>query len=132
MTFPQRRLLGWSILLACAIAGGAWLMRIDYAKKISTDVLDLVPASERDPEITVVRELASETEARTMLFVLTTSGGAPAPLPAAQHFVAELTRAGAFAQAVALADPTWRDAIGRELFELRFPLLFPTWLAAHR
>ena len=75
----RRRLLGAAILGAAALAAGAWLARIDYSRKISTDVLDLLPAGERSPELGLVRALASESEARVMLFVLTSADGAPAP-----------------------------------------------------
>jgi len=65
MTFPQRRRLAWALLLAFAAAGAGWLARLDLRQKISTDVLDLLPADERNPEVAIVRELASsdgETE----------------------------------------------------------------------
>lgn len=108
--------------------GGLWLARLDYAKKISTDVLDLIPPAERAPELAMVRALASEAEARTMLFVLTMPDGTRAALEADWRFAAELRRTPAMAQAVALGDPEWREPVGRELFALRFPLLFPGWL----
>lgn len=132
MTFQRRRLLSWSILAAFAVLGGAWLLRLDYARKISTDVLDLIPANERDPELAIVRRLASDAEARTMLFELTSANGESAPLAAAQRFATELTETKLFSEALALADPTWRDAVGKELFELRFILLFPSWLEGRR
>lgn len=128
MTFRRRQLWGWGILLACAALGATWLLRLDYAQKISTDVLDLIPINERDPELALVRELASEAEARTMLFALTGAAGGPAPLEASRRFAVELAATPVFQQATALGDPAWRDAIGQELFELRFMLLFPTWL----
>lgn len=128
MTFPQRRLLGWIVLLACVLPGALWLLRLDYAQKISTDVLDLVPAGDRDPELALVRQLASQAEARTMLFELRLADRTPAPVAAALRFAAELKRAPQFAQAVATGDPAWRDAMGRALFEERFTLLFPGWL----
>lgn len=129
MTFPQRRWLGYGVLLAWAAMGAAWLLRLDYARAISTDVLDLIPANERDPELAVVRGLASEAEARTMLFVLTGAAGQPAPVEAARRFAAVLAAAPEFTQAIALADPGWREAAGRALFDLRFTLLFPSWLS---
>lgn len=132
MTLRRRRQIAWSLLIAFAAFGAVWLWRLDYAQKISTDVLDLIPANERDPELTMVRGLASETEARTMLFVLTVAGGTPAPLEAAQRFATELGHSPEFKQAIALADPSWRDAVGSELFELRFTLLFPIWLREAR
>ncbi|MDP1579880.1 MAG: hypothetical protein Q8M02_06350, partial [Candidatus Didemnitutus sp.] len=78
MTFRRRQLLGWCILAVAALLGGAWLVQIDYARKISTDVLDLIPADERAPELTLVRSLASQAEARTMFFELTDADGQPA------------------------------------------------------
>jgi predicted exporter len=129
MTFRQRRLLGWGILLAFAALGGLWLLRLDFARKISTDVLDLIPANERVPELALIRALASETEARTMLIVVSRADGSAPPLEAAQKLATALSRSPAFARAIALGDTAWRDAIGRELFEQRFALLFPTWLA---
>lgn len=128
MSLRQRRQFGWSVLLAFAALGAAWLLRLDYGAKISTDVLDLIPPGERDPALAVVRELASEAEARTMLLALTGPDGASAPLAAAQRFAAELRGTPHFAQALALGDPGWRDGAGRALFELRFSLLFPLWL----
>ena len=47
MTFHQRRILGWAILFAFAALGGGWLLRLDFAQKISTDVLDLIPGKQR-------------------------------------------------------------------------------------
>ena len=127
MTLRRRQLTGWAVILAAALLGGAWLARLDYAQKISTDVLDLIPSDEQTPELTLVRSLASQAEARTMLFELT-ANGAPAPLDAAAQFVAALGREPAFDQAVMMGDTAARDAIGRELFEQRFTLLFPLWL----
>jgi predicted exporter len=131
MTLARRRRLAWSVLALCAAAGAAWLLRLDYARKISTDVLDLIPVNERDPELAMVRALASQAEARTMMFALTQRDGRPASLEAARLFARALGHAPEFTQALALADPTWRDGIGQALFEQRFPLLFPIWLREH-
>jgi predicted exporter len=128
MTFRRRQFLGWGVLAAAVLLGSAWLARLDYGKKISSDVLDLIPVDERAPELTLVRSLASEAEARTMFFVLTGAEGRPVPAGAAVRFAAELARDPAFNQALPLADSTSRDALGRELFERRFALLFPRWL----
>lgn len=127
MTFRRRQFLGWGILLVVALAGGAWLARLDYARKISTDVLDLIPADERAPELTLVRSLASQAEARAMFFELT-ANGQPARPEAVARFVEALRHEPSFDQVVDLNDPALRDAIGRELFDRRFTLLFPIWL----
>ncbi len=129
MTFRRRQLLGWGLLAAAALLGGVWLARLDYARKISTDVLDLIPVDEQAPELTLVRSLASQAEARSMFFELTGAAGQPAPAGAAARFVAELRREPAFAQAVVMGDTTARDALGQELFAQRLTLLFPLWLA---
>ena len=128
MTFRRRQLLGWILLGSGALLGSLWLAQLDYAKKISTDVLDLIPADERAPELTLVRSLASQAEARTVFLVLTGPGGAPAAPEEAARFAAELTREPAFDQALVMGDTAARDALGRELFEQRFSLLFPLWL----
>lgn len=130
MTFRRRQLLGWSMLALAALLGGAWLGQVDYARKISTDVLDLIPADERAPELTLVRSLASQAEARTMFFELTADDGQPATAAAATRFVEALNREPAFDQVVLMSDPAVRDSLGRELFEQRFTLLFPLWLNA--
>jgi predicted exporter len=126
--FRRRQFLGRVILALAALGGGAWLARLDYGAKISTDILDLIPRAERAPELALVRELAAEAEARAMFFVLTDRAGAPAPPEVATRFAVELGRSPAFAQAQVLADATPREALGRELFARRFTLLFPGWL----
>jgi len=131
MTFRRRQLLGWSVLAGAALLGGTWLLRLDYARKISSDVLDLIPAGEQVPELAMVRSLASQAEARTMLFELTGADGKPADAAAAAQFVEALRREPAFDQALFLGDTAARDAIGAALFAQRFPLLFPIWLQEH-
>src|SRR6185312_3317875 len=104
MTFRRRQLLGWSVLATAVLLGGTWLLRLDYAKKISTDALDLIPIDERAPELTLVRSLASQAEARTMFFELTGAGGKPAAPAAAVRFVSALNGEPAFDQVVAMGD----------------------------
>ncbi|MBI3885559.1 MAG: MMPL family transporter [Opitutae bacterium] len=128
MNFRRRQLLGWSLLGAAALAGGAWLANLDYAKKISSDVLDLIPVDERSPELSLVRQLASQAGARTMFFELTAAGGQPVPAALARDFAARLAQEPAFDQAQALSDPAPREALGRALFAHRLTLLFPRWL----
>lgn len=128
MTLRRRRLFAWSFLAVFVAIGAWWLARLDYGARISTDVLDLIPGAERDPDLALVRELASKAEARTMLILLRDQHGADVPAEVAKAFANEVARSPAFKEVVALADGNWRDPLGRELFALRFPLLFPGWL----
>src|SRR3954469_25825612 len=109
MTFRRRQLLGWGVLLGAALLGVAWLTRLDFATKISTDVLDLIPVDERAPELTLVRSLASQAEARTMFFELTGANGQPAAPEAISRFADALRHEPAFDQVVDLNDPSVRD-----------------------
>jgi predicted exporter len=127
-TRHRRRWPAAAVLGAAALLGAAWLARIDFSRKISLDVLDLLPSGERSPEMGIVRQLASEAEARVMLFVVTDAAGAAAQDGAARRFAEELARQPVFAEALALEDPAPIDALGRELFDHRFTLLFPLWL----
>src|SRR5690348_3386203 len=111
MDFRRRQLIGWGLLAAVALAGAAWLARLDFARKISTDVLDLVPSHNVAPELTLVRQLAGDAEARTVLVALTIDGHA-APAAAAEQFAAALRKFPAFDQAVAMVDGAAREALG--------------------
>ncbi len=128
MTFHHRQLLGWGILAAAALLGGVWLARLDFGRKISRDVLDLIPVDERAPELTLVRSLTSQAEARIMFFAVTGAAGAAPPAGAAPGLAAGLARSPAFDQALVMGDTAGRDALARELFGQRFTLLFPLWL----
>ncbi len=118
------------LLLGVALAG-LWLGRLDYARKISTDLLDLIPADERSPELALARTLASERQARVALFALT-GPEAGQRARAAEVFTESLRGDPAFAEVRSMADTGPRDALGRSLFARRFELLLPGWLAAQR
>jgi predicted exporter len=127
---PRRLKLAARLALgAIAAACAVWLARLDYAKKISTNVLDLIPASERAPEIGLVRSFANAAQARVMLFALRDprAPGTP-PLAAARAFAAALVRAPGFADALVVGDSAEQTAMGREIFARRFELLLPSWL----
>ena len=56
MTAPGHRKLWARLALAgYVILCGLWLLHLDYAAKISTNVLDLIPNDERSPELGLVR-----------------------------------------------------------------------------
>ncbi len=113
-----------------AIACIYQLARIDYRQRISTDVLDLIPTAEQSPEAGVLRSLASDTEARVMLFALKDrTNPTEAPSRAAAEFAAALVREPTFAEAVVSGDTAAQDELGKAIFDQRFSLLLPTWLA---
>jgi len=130
MTPARQKISARVALLTAAALGAIWLAHLDYSKKISTDVLDLIPAAERAPELALVRSLADGRIARIVLCAV---HGAGDPAATARTFAAALKESPAIADAVALSDPAMRSAFGRALFAQRLPLLLPSWLAAqHR
>ena len=67
---PRRlKLVARLVLVAFAAGCALWLARLDYAKKISTNVLDLIPATERSPEIGLVRSFANAAQARVVVLL---------------------------------------------------------------
>ena len=127
-----RLVLGLGVTL-----GLIWLARLDYARKISTDLLDLVPADERSPELALVRTLSGERQARVALFALKVPAGPAESLAelaerrarAAGTFMEALRRSPAFAEVMPMGDTAARDALGRYVFQQRLDLLLPGWLA---
>ncbi len=118
------KILARVLLLAFALGGALYLATLDYGKKLSTQVLDLIPATERSPEVALVRSLANERQARALLIALR-----HATPTAAETFLATLRAQPAIAEAVAMSDTSARDALGTHLFQNRFTLLLPTYLA---
>lgn len=114
-----------------AALGLLWLARLDYAAKISTDVLDLIPGAERSPELALARALAADQQARVALFALNVADSGRRE-GAAEAFADTLRGDPAFAEVRAMGDTAPRDAVGRQLFAQRLELLFPGWLARQR
>lgn len=116
-------------LLIFALAAGGWLLQLDRARHISTDVLDLVPGHAASPELALVRQLAAQAEARTMWLHLRRAGGEPVPPAAVAAFAASLRSSPAFAAAQPLAETGTMEAAGQALFAHRLELLLPGWMA---
>jgi predicted exporter len=122
--------------LICRLALGAfalfcavWLIRLDHEAKLSTNILDLIPAAEQSVETGLVRGFASNIQARVMLFALHDPQKTETPpLDAAQRFAAELRRSPAFAEAVVVGDASGERELGQQVFEHRFEWLLPSWL----
>lgn len=119
-------------LLTVVVAELAALWWIDPARRISTEVLDLIPAGERDPELTVVRSLAGEQSARVVLFALELPAGSTKRAEVEAVFTTALQNSEPFAEVVAMSDASPRQELGRQLFAQRFDLLLPGWLAGQK
>jgi len=121
-------------LLAGAVAGLACLGRLDLDRRISTDILDLVPRDERSPELSLVRSLAGEEQARVLLLALRAPARAGEPgteraRRLAALFSGALAQDPAIAQAMPLSDEGPREALAAAIYARRFDLLLPGWLA---
>ncbi|WP_334319390.1 hypothetical protein, partial [Termitidicoccus mucosus] len=128
----KQKWLARALLLTGAVVGGAWLWSLDFSRKISHDLLDLVPSGERAAELAVVRSLANEKQARVALFALRAPEGSARAGEAAEAFAGALRASPAFAEVEMAGDTRSRDALGRQIFEQRMELLLPGWLAEKR
>ena len=128
MSFYRQKWFVRLLLALAALAGLGWLAQLDYNRKISTNVLDLIPTDERSPELALTRELASKEQSRVALFALDVRGDAARREAAVGAFVQALRKAPAFEEAVSLSDTAPREALGRQVFQQRFDLLLPGWL----
>lgn len=120
------------VLVLAAAAGAAWLATLDYGRKLSTNVVDLIPADEREPEVHLLRALASEDEARSVWAVLSGAEGGALAEPAVEAFVAALRADPAFDEVSRADDAGARDALGRFLHERSFTYLLPEYVRRHR
>ncbi len=130
MTERRRHLVARLILLAFVVLAGLRLATLDYGAKISTNVIDLIPADEREPELHVLRTLANEQQARVVLLAL--SAPAAPPDKAADAFIATLAGDPSFAEVRRADDTAARDALGRFFFERSTDYLLPGWIERHR
>jgi predicted exporter len=129
-----------AILVAAGAAGLAWLGSLNLERKISTDVLDLVPADERSPELSMVRTLAGQDEARVLLLAIRVparpgeaadSRGARGDRAAAA-FSDALAASPAIAESIPLSDTKPRETLGSVVFKGRLDYLLPAWLEERR
>jgi predicted exporter len=128
----KQKWLARALLLTGAVVGSVWLWSLDFSRKISHDLLDLVPSGERAAELAVVRSLANEKQARVALFALRAPEGSARAGGAAEAFAGALRASPAFAEVEVAGDTRSRDALGRQVFAQRMELLLPGWLAEKR
>ena len=128
----RRQAAAWIVLFGCFAFAGWRLAMLDYAERISTDVLDLIPGGESAPELSLVRALASEKQARVVLMAVQpgdASGRGDGDFEAGvDAFIETLRRAPVFDEVLPLSDPDARETIGAHVFENRMELLLPQWL----
>lgn len=126
------------VILGVGIGLAASILCIRTApRRVSANVLDLVPADKPAPELSLIRNLAADRSARIVLIALDASpplnfrGGNADRLPSAlNQCVESLRRSGAFTDVEALSGGAYQEAIGRSVFSRRFDLLAPAWVEA--
>jgi predicted exporter len=130
---PQKRAARLVLAAACLAALGILWLR-DAPRHVSTDVMDLVPSPGSSPELALIRNLAGDRQSRVVMVALypkdAAQPGDGARLARARDAViASLRGSGAFEDAVELTGGSYREALGRLVFDRRFDLLGPAWLA---
>ena len=134
MIVPKSNRYALAGLLLFVALCGAWMLSIDSRERFTTDVTELLPADERDPEARFALSLVRERQGRVVLIALDAPPGTShATLTAASQVYADTLRASsAFSAVYPLADQSWQHALGRLLHTRRFDLLLPGWLAEQR
>ncbi|HVW21963.1 MAG TPA: MMPL family transporter, partial [Opitutaceae bacterium] len=123
-----RRLARWLLAGGCAAALALLALRRPWLR-ISSNLLDLIPASETEPELALIRGLATDRQSRVVLIAL---DGPPAGLDAAAAAAAgALTASGEFEEVARMDEGSFASA-GRAIFERRLDLLLPGWLRERR
>lgn len=128
----RARLLVRCILVMATLGAAGFLASIDFRERISTNVMDLLPPGERDPELQLLRGVVDDAQARVVRVVLSTHDGGAPPDEAVQAFIETLHSSDAFVEAGRLNDPAERTKLGRFLFDHRFEYLLPGWLETRR
>jgi predicted exporter len=131
---PKSKRYALAALVLFVALCGAWLLSLDHREHFTTDVAELLPEDERDPEARLALSLVHQRQGRVFLVALDAPAGTPASaLANAGRVHAEtLLASPAFVSAYPLAGQSWQQALGRLLHSRRFDLLLPGWLAEHR
>lgn len=128
----RSKIIALATLVVAAIFAGTVLARTDWKNALATSPLELIPANDDSPELGAVRQLAGDAQARVMLAEVTSPSGRAAE---AAGVVAETLANDAGTPGVVALNPldmASRRDTGKALFEERFALLFPKWLARAR
>ncbi len=121
-----------AVLLFLLVAGGVILFRVQNApKRISVDVLELLPRDEQDPTIRLARQTVSGRFGRTLYVALhDTAHPDKAPVEAAALVAGELRANPAFADVFTGLDPAAKDRLQQWFLDRRLALRLPAWFDA--
>lgn len=130
---PPPRLAPWraTLVLAAVCALGLFVLFgvQKAARRVTVDVLDLLPADQRDPAIALARQAAVGRPGRAMLFAIS-DAKAPqqAPVAAAQKLAAALqAQPKLFKAAFSGFDAAARERLTKFFFDQRLALRLPAW-----
>lgn len=120
-----------AILLLLLVAGGAILFLGQHAsKRISVDVLELLPRDEQDPTIRLARQTVSGRFGRTLYIALhDTTHPDKAPTEAAALMAGQLRADPAFADIFTGLDAASKDRLQQWFLDRRLALRLPVWFA---
>ena len=133
---PPPRLAPWRAtfaLLAFLALGLAVLFGVQHAhRRVTVDVLDLLPTDQQDPTIVLARQGSTGRPGRAMFIALSDARNpAKAPLESARQLAAELrAQPQLFADAFAGFDAAARQRLTGFFFDRRVALRLPVWFDA--
>ena len=117
-------------LLAMLVVGLAILFGVEHAnRRVSTDVLELLPRDQLDATIKLARQTVSGRFGRTMLFSLADPAHPDKPpTQAAAAMGTELARSPAFSGVFTGLTSESKDRLQQWFFDRRLALRMPAWL----
>ena len=121
-------------LLLCFLLVGLGVLYAQHAsKRVSVDVLELLPRDEQDATIRLARQTVTGRFGRTLLLALADPAHPDKPpTQAAARMAAELRDSGVFADAFAGLTAEGKDRLQGWFLARRLPLRLPVWFDAMR
>jgi predicted exporter len=122
------------LLVLFLVLGLGLLLGPEHAmRRVSVDVLDLLPRDELDPTIRLARQTVSGRFGRTLLIALCdTAHPKQPPVQAAAKIAGRLAGDPSFAGAFTGLTPESKDRLGQWFFARRLPIRLPVWLDGMR
>lgn len=121
------RLLASSFLLLLFLFSAGWLLSQDWEKRLSTDVMELIPDRSPSPELALGRSVLSDVYANRVMIALREVSD-PRSLDV---YRAHLEASPLVGKVINLSDVNLFAEVGQYVFQYRFDLLFPQWLVRH-